>query len=67
MKRFTDHKEQWGEFVDVEINAKSLLQLEIKKKRIGRVWISGICDPYQPLEKQYELTKSCLKILSKHG
>ena len=67
MKRFTGHKEAWGEFVDVKVNATSLLQREIKRKRVGRVWISGICDPYQPLEKKYELTKRCLEILLKHG
>jgi len=67
MKRFTGHKEAWGEFVDVKINAPTLLQREVKKKRVGRVWISGICDPYQPLEKKYELTKRCLETLLKHG
>ena len=67
MKRFTDHKEEWGTFVDVKVNAASLLQREIKKKRPGIVWISGVCDPYQPLEKEYELTKRCLEILLKHG
>ena len=67
MKRFTGHEEEWGGFVDAKINAPSLLQREIKKKRAGRVWISGMCDPYQPLEKKYELTKRCLEILLKHG
>lgn len=67
MKRFTGHKEEWGKFVDVKINAPTLLQREIKVRRIGRVWISGICDPYQPLEEKYELTRRCLKILSRHG
>jgi len=67
MKRFTDHKEEWGKFVDVKVNAASLLQREIKKKRPGIVWISGVCDPYQPLEKEYELTKRCLEILLKRG
>lgn len=67
MKRFTGHEERWGEFVDVKVNAPSLLQSEIKRKRAGRVWISGICDPYQPLEKKYELTRGCLEILSRHG
>ncbi len=66
MKRFTGHKEQWGRFVDVKINATNLLQREIRKKRVGRVWISGVCDPYQPLEKKYELTKRCLEVLSGH-
>jgi len=63
MKRFTGHREPWGEFVDVKINAPDLLQQEINKKLPGRVWISGVCDPYQPLEKRYELTKNCLEIL----
>lgn len=64
MKRFTKHKEPWGEFVDVKINATDLLLVEINKKRRGRVWISGVCDPYQPLEAKYELTRKCLEILA---
>jgi len=66
MKRFTRHKEPWGEFVDVKINAPAQLQQEIYKKLPGRVWISGVCDPYQPLEATYELTKKCLEILVQH-
>jgi DNA repair photolyase len=66
MKRFTGHKEPWGEFVDVKINAAHLLQREIEKKLPGRVWVSGVCDPYQPLERTYELTKKCLEILVRY-
>jgi len=67
MKRFTGHKEPWGEFVDVKINASDLLQVEIKRKKRGRVWISGVCDPYQPLEAKYKLSRRCLEILEKHN
>jgi DNA repair photolyase len=67
MKRFTGHREKWGKFVDVKTNAASLLQREIRKKRSGRVWISGVCDPYQPIEKKHEMTRRCLEILSRHG
>ncbi|MDD2666805.1 MAG: radical SAM protein [Methanocellales archaeon] len=68
MKKFTSHNEEdWGGFVDVKINATGLLQREVKKKRVGKVWISGVCDPYQPLERKYELTKRCLEILLKRG
>ncbi len=68
MKKFTGHNEEdWGGFVDVKINATGLLQREVKKKQVGEVGISGVCDPYQPLEKKYELTKGCLKILLKSG
>jgi len=63
MKRFTGHKEEWGSFVDVKINAPELLAREVTKKKVGRVWVSGVCDPYQPLERKYQLTKQCLQIL----
>jgi DNA repair photolyase len=66
MKRFTGHKEPWGEFVDVKINAPDLLRHEIVERPPSRVWVSGVCDPYQPLEREYELTKECLKILIQH-
>jgi DNA repair photolyase len=67
MKRFSGHRERWGEFVDIKTNAPELLSCEVKKKRVGRVWISGVCDPYQPLEKKYMLTKRCLAILVENG
>jgi DNA repair photolyase len=67
MKRFTGHRESWGDFVDVKINAPELLAREVKKKKVGRVWISGVCDPYQPLEKKYMVTKKCLSILVENG
>ena len=63
MKRFTGHKESWGDFVDVKINAPDLLIKEIKKKKQGTVWVSGVCDPYQPLEKKYKLSRKCIDIL----
>lgn len=67
MRRFTGHKERWGEFVDVKINAPELLRAEIKKKKTARVWISGVCDPYQPVERRYRLTRRCLEILIEHN
>jgi DNA repair photolyase len=64
MKRFTGHSEIWGEFVDVKINAPKLLAKEVRKKKVGRVWVSGVCDPYQPLEKRYKLTREDVSISS---
>lgn len=63
MKRFTGHREPWGGFVDIKINAPELLAKEIARKPMGRVWVSGVCDPYQPAEKKYLLTRKCLEIL----
>ncbi|MEE8566879.1 MAG: radical SAM protein [Candidatus Bipolaricaulota bacterium] len=66
MKRFSGHKEPWGQFVDVKINAPDLLREEVERKPPGRVWISGVCDPYQPIERKYELAKMCVEILIQH-
>ena len=65
MKRFTGHKEPWGDFVDVKINAPDLLNIEIEKKQRGTVWMSGVCDPYQSLERKYKLSRKCLDIIMK--
>jgi DNA repair photolyase len=47
----------------VKVNAAELLAKEIAKKKRGRVWISGVCDAYQPLERKYQLTRKCLEVL----
>jgi DNA repair photolyase len=67
MKRFTGHSEPWGQFADVKINAIELLRHEITRKEQSRVWVSGVCDPYQPLERKYQLTRGCLQILVEHN
>lgn len=64
--RFSGHTEPWGAFVDVKVNAPELLQREIARKKPDRVWVSGVCDPYQPLEEKYRLTRQCLEILAQH-
>ncbi len=63
MKRFSKHEEKWGSFVDVKINAAHLLRKIIFRAKRGEVLLSSVCDPYQPLEKKYELTRACLEIL----
>jgi DNA repair photolyase len=63
MKRYSGHKEPWGEFVDVKINAPEVLRKQLLRAKRGTVWVSSVCDPYQPLEAKYELTRRCLKEL----
>jgi len=66
MKRYSGHKEPWGEFVDAKINAQEVLRKQLVKARKGTVWISSVCDPYQPIEAKYELTRRCLEELLKN-
>jgi len=62
-RRFSRHSEQWGEFVDVKINAPEILRKEVSSRKRGQVFISSLTDAYQPLEKKYELTRKLLEIL----
>jgi DNA repair photolyase len=64
MRRYSRHSEAWGQFVDVKVNAPELLNEQLVKARRGTVWISSVCDPYQPLEARYEVTRRCLKELA---
>ena len=58
--------EDWGRFVDVKFNALDRLRLEAPRRSRGVVLLSSVTDPYQPLEKKYELTRGALKILLEH-
>jgi DNA repair photolyase len=65
-RRFSNHKEEWGEFVDVKINAPEVLLKEIGKKKKGIVYISSLTDAYQPLEAKYKITRKILEILARY-
>ena len=54
---------KWGTFVDVKINAPEVLEKEIRKINSGNILISSVTDPYQPLERKYEITKKILEKL----
>lgn len=63
MKRFTGHKEPWGKFVDVKVNAPELILKEGKKCAGKSVMLSSVTDPYQPIEIRYKLTRKILENL----
>lgn len=58
--RYSGHSEPWGEFVDVKINAPEVLKKQLKRAKRGVAWVASVCDPYQPLEAKYKLTRQCL-------
>jgi len=63
MRRYSGHEEEWGDFVDIKINAPDILKKQLERAKRGTVWVSSVCDPYQPLEKKYRLTRQCLAAL----
>ncbi|MEJ2071641.1 MAG: radical SAM protein [Syntrophobacterales bacterium] len=70
MRKYSHHHPiaPWGSFVEVKVNIIEVLRSELRRKRHrGRVLLSSVCDPYQPLEQRYRLTRGCLEALSEYG
>lgn len=64
MKRFTNHPEPWGDFVDV----KYWTPIKNPKKFAGKeAFIGSVTDPYQPCEKEYGRTRALLEQLQGSG
>ena len=64
MKRFTNHSEPWGSFVDV----KTWPTINNPKKFSGKeAFIGSVTDPYQPIEAKYKRTRTLLEQLRGSG
>ena len=53
----------WGSYVQIKRNIPLILAKELRTKKPGVVGISTVTDPYQPLEKTFQLTRYCLQQL----
>ena len=60
MKRFTGHKENWGEFVDVK---KCDKKINLKKISGKNVFLSSVTDCYNEFEEKYLVTRNILEQL----
>ena len=64
MKRFTNHAEDWGDFIDV----KYWQPIKNPQKYAGKeLFIGSVTDPYQPVEEQYRRTRALLEELQGSG
>ena len=65
--RDIEKQNTWGNWVTVKENAAALL----KKRKPGfldgkRIYMSSVTDPYQPVEREVELTRQILKLMADH-
>ena len=60
MKRFTNHPEQWGEFIDIKLCSK---KIDTKKIEGKNVFMSSVTDCYNPYEVKYKITRNILEQL----
>lgn len=64
MKRFSNHPEPWGEFVDV----KHWPVIKNPQKYAGKeLFIGSVTDPYQPLEETHKRTRALLEQMRGSG
>jgi DNA repair photolyase len=60
MKRFTNHHEPWGKFIDVKINAPDLIPEGVNRYKGKSIFIASVTDAYQPIERKYGLMREIL-------
>ena len=61
MKRFTNHAEPWGDFVDAK---RCRAPINLRKITGKHVMLSSVTDPYNPYEKKYGITRRILEQLA---
>lgn len=64
MKRFTNHPEPWGEFLDVKYWPKIKDAVRYRGKEL---FFGSVTDPYLPEEEQYRRTRTLLEQLQGSG
>ena len=62
IRRLHDPKE-WGRWVTPKLNAPELLWAQRHKLHNESVFLSSATDPYQPIERDFRLTRKCLRVL----
>lgn len=55
--------QEWGRWVTPKLNAPELLWAQRHKLHNESVFISSATDPYQPIERDFRLTRKCLQVL----
>ncbi len=64
ISRWRHRDTPWGTWVEVKINASKILEREIRRFREGTVFISTVCDAYQPVEETFQISRQCISILA---
>ena len=54
----------FGQFVDIKVNSLSLLREELKDIKPESIILGASTEVYQPVEKEYKITRDILKLLN---
>ncbi|MGD1919270.1 MAG: radical SAM protein [Pleurocapsa sp.] len=64
----SEKRQNWGNWVVIKSNGVSILKQELarwqkKHNRPPHIYMSSVTDPYQPIEKQQQLTRELLAVM----
>ena len=62
--RDAEKRDTWGYWVDVKENAIELMDKRRKSLDDKLIYMSSVTDPYQPIERELELTRRLLEIMA---
>lgn len=62
--RWKNENTEWGTWVHIKTNIAEALQKQLQKIKPVCIFISTVCDAYQPVELKYKITRECLEVLS---
>ncbi len=65
MLKYSGISEPWGTFVEAKVNLPDVLKRQAR--RPGTVLLGTVCDPYQPAEREFQLSRQVLSILGERG
>jgi len=57
--------DSWGSWVEARTNISRVLRKEIAGIGKAKIGLATVTDPYQPAEKRFELTRSCLEVIAR--
>ena len=66
--RDVEKRDSWGYWVNVKENAVELMRRPRRRSLDGkRIYMSSVTDPYQPIERELELTRRILQVMVERG
>ncbi len=61
--RWREQTGPWGSWLQAKVNVAEVLRRELSRRKGIEVFLSTVCDVYQPAEGRYRLTRRCLQVL----
>jgi DNA repair photolyase len=67
MPHMQAEERKWGSYIDIKESAPELVERSLARlKRPSTIFMSTATDPYQPVERRYQITRRILKVFERY-